>query len=89
MNKNIIISGSIGLLVGYLILILLIDILSKPENIAVSIKPIDSMATYFFGFGFTLGTLGWVLGAFLLIGWLTLFYFIGSWIYKLMITSKS
>ncbi|HUH28432.1 hypothetical protein [Gelidibacter sp.] len=89
MKNNRRISGGIGLLVGYIFLILLIDILSKPDNVAVSIKPIDSMATYFFGFGFTLGILGWVLGALLLIGWLALFYSIGTWIHKLMFTSKS
>ena len=89
MKNNRIISGSIGLLIGYIVLILLIDLVSKPDNVAISIKPIDSLATYFFGFGFTLGTLGWVLAVLLLMGWLALFYFIGIWIYKLIFTSKS
>lgn len=85
-NKKTI-SGGIGLLVGYLILVVLIDMLSKPNNVPVSIKPIDSMATYFFGFVFTLGPLGWILGSLLLVGWAILFYFIGTWIHKLMFRS--
>lgn len=84
MNKNKIISGCVGLLVGYLIMILLIDVISKPDNIPVSLKPIESIETYIFTFVFTLGTFGWVLGSLLLIGYLVVFYYIGTWVYKLM-----
>ncbi|MBO3099944.1 hypothetical protein [Gelidibacter pelagius] len=84
MNKNKIISGCVGLLVGYLVMILLIDVISKPDNIPVSLKPIESIETYIFTFVFTLGTFGWVLGSLLLIGYLVVFYYIGTWVYKLM-----
>ncbi|MBA6154302.1 hypothetical protein [Gelidibacter maritimus] len=84
LNKNKIISGCIGLLVGYIIMILLIDAISKPDQIPVSFKPIESIETYIFSFVFTLGTLGWILGSLLFIGYLVVFYYLGTWVYKLM-----
>ncbi|WP_027124698.1 hypothetical protein [Gelidibacter mesophilus] len=83
MNKNKLISGGTGILVGYVLMILFIDILSKPNNVPLALKPIESIATYFFGFTFTMGTFGWVLGSLILIGYLIIFYFIGTWINKL------
>ncbi|NLA61992.1 MAG: hypothetical protein GX857_02030 [Bacteroidales bacterium] len=84
MNKNKIISGTIGVLIGYTLFILLIDFLSKPINIPLAFKPIESMQTYFFSFVFTMGAVGWILGSLLLIAVLTLFYFIGVWVYNLI-----
>ncbi len=83
MKKNKIISGSIGVLVGYLVFILIIDLLSKPNNISISLKPIESMETYIFSFVYSMGNLGWVLGGLLLTGYLTLCYFLGNWISKI------
>lgn len=80
-NKNIF--GSVGIIVGSMLLLLIIDYSSKPDNIPLSLKPIESMQTYFFSFVFTLGTIGWILGGLLLIGYLVLCYFLGAWIQKL------
>lgn len=79
-NKNIF--GSVGIIVGSILLLLIIDYSSKPDNIPLSLKPIESMQTYFFSFVFTLGTIGWILGGLLLIGYLVLCYFLGAWIHK-------
>ena len=79
-NKNIF--GSVGILIGGILLLLIIDYSSKPNNIPLSLKPIESMQTYFFSFVFTLGNIGWVLGGLLLIGYLMLCYFLGAWIQK-------
>ncbi|HTN69011.1 MAG TPA: hypothetical protein VLZ33_06080 [Dysgonamonadaceae bacterium] len=66
MNKNRIVSGSIGAFIGYIFFTLLIDILSKPSNFSLALKPIESIQTYFFSFVFTMGTVGCVLGSLLL-----------------------
>ncbi|MDX1365421.1 hypothetical protein [Arenibacter latericius] len=84
MKKNKIVSGGIGVLVGFLIFILIIDLLSKPNNVPVSLRPIESMETYVFSFVYSMGNLGWVLGSLLLIGYLVLCYFLGNWIRKIM-----
>ena len=82
MNRNKTISGTISMFIGYILFALLVDVISKPDNVLVSFKPIESMQTYFFSFVFTMGTVGWVLGSLLLIGILMLFYFIGVWFYN-------
>lgn len=82
MNKNKIISGCISLLVGAILFFLVIDALTKPSNISLSLQPLESLKTYFFGFAFSMGTIGWVLGSLLLTGYFIAFYIIGIWIYK-------
>lgn len=82
-QKNKIFSGIAGVLIGSVIFLLLVDALSKPSNVPLSIKPIDSIQAYFFGFAFSMGNFGWVLGSILLIGFLILCYFIGTWVYKI------
>lgn len=82
MNRNKTISGTISMFIGYILFALLVDVVSKPDNVSVSFRPIESMQTYFFSFVFTMGTVGWVLGSLLLIGILMLFYFIGVWFYN-------
>ena len=83
MNNKKIIAGTISLLIGYILFTLLIDFMSKPDNVSLALKPIESLQTYFFSFAFTMGTVGWVLGSLLLIAILALFYFIGVWVYNL------
>ena len=80
MNK--IIYGIISVLIGYLLFILIIDASSKPTNIGLSLRPIESLDIYFFGFVWIMGNTGWVIGTLLLLAYLALFYFIGLWIYK-------
>ena len=85
MSKNKILSGCLGTLIGYILFMLIVDVVSKPSNVALSLQPIDSIETYYFSFVFGMGIVGWVLGSLLLIGYLVLFYFIGTWVYKLLI----
>lgn len=82
MNKNKTLAGTIGIVIGYILFVLLVDAVSKPSNISLALRPIDSIKTYFFSFVFTLGTIGWVIGGVLLIGFLVLFYLIGVETYK-------
>lgn len=84
MSRNKIVAGCLGSIIGYIVFILLVDVISKPSNVSVALRPIESFETYFFGFVFAMGTIGWVLGGLLLIGFLALFYFIGSWVYKII-----
>ncbi|WP_101917084.1 hypothetical protein [Tenacibaculum piscium] len=74
--------GLLSLLVGYFLFVLIIDIISKPSNIGISIKPIESLGIYFFGFSWTMGNIGLFLGSILLISYLIVFYLLGTWIYK-------
>ena len=77
MSKKKLLSGTSGIMLGYILFILLVDFASKPSNVSLALRPIDSMKTYFFSFVFTLATIGWVIGGVLLIGFLVLFYLIG------------
>ena len=77
MNKSKILAGTVGLLIGYILFVLLVDATSKPSNVALAFRPIDSLKTYIFSFVFTLGTFGWIIGSVLLIAFLVLFYLIG------------
>jgi len=83
-QKNKIFYGIVGVLIGSIVFLLLVNMLSKPSNMPLSLKPIDSIQTYFFGFVFSMGNIGWILGSILLIGFLSYFYFIGIWVYKLI-----
>jgi hypothetical protein len=89
MNKYKLSSGVVATIIGYIALILIIDMLSKPSNVSLSLKPIESIETYFFGFVFSMGGVGWVLGSLLLVGFLALFYLIGVWLYKIVCYSKT
>ena len=89
MNKNKVFSGVVATIIGYIALILIIDVLSKPSNVSVALKPIESIETYFFGFVYGMGNIGWVLGSLLLVGFLVLFYLIGTWVYKIVFFSKT
>ncbi|MDD2476241.1 MAG: hypothetical protein PHI32_10040 [Dysgonamonadaceae bacterium] len=82
MNRNKILSGTIGIIIGYILFIVLVDFVSKPSNVSIALRPIKSIQTYFFSFAFSLGTIGWVIGGVLLIGFLTIFYFVGTWVHK-------
>ena len=84
MSRNKIIAGCIGSFIGYIVFILLVDVISKPNNVSVVLRPIESLETYFFGFAFTMGNIGWLLGGLLLIGFIAVFYFIGTWVYKVV-----
>ena len=84
MSRNKIIAGCIGSFFGYIVFILLVDVISKPNNVSVVLRPIESLETYFFGFAFTMGNIGWLLGGLLLIGFIAVFYFIGTWVYKVV-----
>lgn len=86
MSKNKILAGTIGIIIGYTLFSLLVDFISKPSNVSLAFKPIDSLQTYFFSISFTLGPIGLVLASLLLIGFLVLFYFIGAWGYKTVLT---
>ncbi|HLW15373.1 MAG TPA: hypothetical protein VKX30_07755 [Flavobacteriaceae bacterium] len=79
-NKNVF--GSVGIIFGSILLLLIIDYSSKPDNLPLSLKPIESIQTYFFSFAFSSGTIGWILGGLLLIGYLVLCYFLGVWVQK-------
>lgn len=83
-NQNKILSGLLFLLIGFVIAILAIDFLAKPDNIPVSFDPIESLKTYFFTFVFSMGTFGWILGSALLMSYLAAFYICGIRIYKLI-----
>ena len=87
MSKNKVISGCIGAFFGYILFILMVDILSKPSNVSLSLQPIESIETYYFGFVFSMGTIGWVLGSLLLIGFLVLCSFMGIWVHQLIYSS--
>ncbi len=82
MSRNKIIAGCIGSFIGYILFILFVDVISKPSNVSVALRPIESIETYFFGFVFAMGNIGWVFGGLLLIGFLAVFYLLGIWIYK-------
>lgn len=84
MNKSKILAGTIGIVFGCILFIVLVDFVSKPSNVSIALRPIESIQTYFFSFVFSLGTTGWVLGGVLLIGFLAIFYFAGAWVYKTM-----
>ena len=83
-SRNNIIGGCLGSIIGYIVFILLVDVISKPSNVSIALKPIDSIETYFFGFVFTMGNIGWILGGLLLIGFLAIFFFLGSWICQMI-----
>ncbi|HLS10545.1 MAG TPA: hypothetical protein VK050_00130 [Flavobacteriaceae bacterium] len=87
-RRNKILSGIFGTSIGLVVFLLLVDMLSKPSNVPLAIKPMDSIQTYFFGFVFSMGSFGWVLGTILLIGFLTFFYYLGTWIYKKITLEK-
>ena len=88
MNKSKILSGLLSVLIGSTLSMLIMDLMSKPENVPVSLDPIDSISGYFFTFVFTMGTIGWFVGGLLLIAYLSAFYFLGTWIYKLITKKK-
>ena len=88
MNKSKILSGLISVLIGSTLSMLIMDLMSKPENVPVSLDPIDTISGYFFTFVFTMGTIGWFAGGLLLIAVLSAFYFLGTWIYKLISKNK-
>lgn len=85
MKVNKIISGGLGVFGGFILFLIFIDLLSKPDSAPLALKPIESLKTYFFGFAFSMGTLGWVLGSLLLAGYLILFYLIGIWANKALL----
>ena len=85
-NQNKIYFGILFSLVGFILSIFAIDLLSKPDNVAISFDPIDSLSGFFFTFVFMMGTIGWLIGSLVLIIYLSAFYFLGTWIYK--VTSK-
>jgi hypothetical protein len=60
----------------------MIDFVTKPINTRLSFKPIDHLESYFFGFVWSMGNIGWVIGSVLLIGGLALFFLLGTWVYK-------
>ena len=84
MNKNKILSGLISVFIGSTLSLFVMDLMSKPENVPVSLDPIDSISGFFFTFVFMMGTIGWIVGGLLLIAYLSAFYFLGTWIYKLV-----
>lgn len=77
MNKKKHLAGTSALILGYILFILLVDYASKPSNVSLALRPIDSIKTYFFSFVFTIGNIGWVIGSLLLVGFSVLFYLIG------------
>ncbi|GGW73090.1 hypothetical protein DFQ11_10827 [Winogradskyella epiphytica] len=81
MKTNKVISGCISLIIGCIILLLIIDFMSKPDNASIALKPIESMDTYFFSFVYTMGNMGWALASILLIAYFGLCYAFGSWLY--------
>lgn len=85
-NQNKKYFGLLCSLVGFVLSILAIDLLSKPDNVDISFDPIDSLSGFFFTFVFMMGTIGWLIGSLVLIIYLSAFYFLGTWIYKF--TSK-
>ena len=85
-KQNKIYFGILFSLVGFILSIFAIDLLSKPDNVAISFDPIDSLSGFFFTFVFMMGTIGWLMGSLVLIIYLSAFYFLGTWIYKF--TSK-
>lgn len=82
MKKKKIFSGLSGILIGCIGFLLITDAIAKPTNVGVSLNPIESLETYYFGFVWVMGDLGWFVGSLLLVGFLALLYFIGVWIYK-------
>ena len=84
MNKSKILSGLISVLIGSTLSLFVMDLMSKPENVPVSLDPIDSISGFFFTFVFMMGTIGWIVGGLVLIAYLSAFYFLGTWIYKLV-----
>lgn len=47
-NKNKIPAGTIGIIVGYILFILLVDAISKPSNVSLALRPIGNIQTCFF-----------------------------------------
>ena len=88
MSRNRIIAGCISSIIGYILFVLLVDMISKPINVSVALRPIESLETYFFGFAFTMGNIGLLVGGLLLIGFITVFYLIGTLVYKLISRNK-
>ena len=84
MNKSKILSGLISVFIGSTLSLFVMDLMSKPENVPVSLDPIDSISGFFFTFVFMMGTIGWIVGGLVLIAYLSAFYFLGTWIYKLV-----
>lgn len=84
MNKSKILSGLISVLIGCTLSLVVMDLMSKPENVPVSINPVDSLSGYFFTFVFTTGNFGWIVGSLILIAYLSAWYFFGTWIYKIV-----
>ena len=84
MKKSKILSGLISVVIGSCLSLLAIDFMSKPENVPVSLNPVDSISGYFFTFVFMMGNLGWIVGSLLLLAYLSAWYFFGIWIYKLI-----
>lgn len=88
MNQNKILSGVISVIIGSSLSVLAIDLISKPDNVRVSFNPIDSLSGFFFTFVFTMGDFGWIIGGLVLIAYLSAFYFLGTWIHKLISIKK-
>ncbi len=88
MKKNEIVTRLVGALIGFVIPILFFDLISKPDNMAVSFHPIESLSGYFFGFVYLMGDFGWLVGGLLLLAYLALFYFLAGWIYKKIFRNK-
>ena len=84
MNQNKILSGIINVIIGSSLSVLAIDLVSKPDNVPVSFNPIDTISGFFFTFVFMMGDLGWIVAGLVLIAYLAAFYFLGTWIYKLI-----
>ena len=87
-KQNKIYFGILCSLVGFILSIFAIDLLSKPDNVAISFDPIDSLSGFFFTFVFMMGTIGWLIGSLVLIIYLSAFYFLGTWIYNVIYKQK-
>lgn len=84
MRKYKLLFGGIGVLLGVVLITLMIDWISKPSNHPLTFDIGESMSTYFFGFVFALGNVGWFLGGLLLFVILAIFYFIGIGVYRIL-----
>jgi len=84
MRKKKLISGFIGIIVGFIVFTLMVNAMGKPSNIPISFDPIDSAQTYLFSFGYSMGIWGWILGGLLFIGVLAIFFFLGIGVYKVI-----
>ena len=76
------VTGLVGAIVGFFLSVAALSYMAKPSNMSVSVDPFEAISTYFFSFSWVGGTVGIIVGAVLLAGYLALWYIVGIKIYS-------